>query len=587
MKIIELIGYEAYLKEELQLKLGTDGSYGIEQLLILPGEGWAGLVITATFHSPGGSAVQLLVSQDGVVDVPPEATDAAGRVARGSIVFAGTADGVQRISCDMPYWVAVHSGVEGSESQQPTPSFVQQALAEIRASCEAVDQAEKRIEQMEGSAPVRLGQLTNDCGFITAAVSDLEHYYKKSETYTQAEVNALLSRISHFEVAVVAALPATDISSTTVYLVPSGGNGTDLYTEYLYVSGKWETLGTQTLSLEDYATEAWVNDRLQSYPLRTEIPVQSVNGKTGQVTLSAADVGALGSGAQAADTAKLGGKAPAYYSNPFNLLDNSDFTNSVNQRGATGYVSAGYTIDRWDITANVESLTVGSSVTLASKSAVTGYMRQYLELNRVLGRTFTFAVCGMDGTVVCCTGTFPSEAPAAAVTIKGTAVGAMAIYLSCFTDKAAVQIGVTPGNTAALRWAALYEGSYTADTLPPYRPKGYCAELTECRRYFQRYAEVYSFVGSGFFVSSGSAAYLTISLQPMRANPTASGSAHIAVPSTITDTAPAVTAFAANGGKSGSLRLSATLSTAEAALGGQPCVLTIRSGDWLELSADL
>lgn len=33
--------------------------------------------------------------------------------------------------------------------------------------------------------------------------------------------------------------------------------------------------------------------------------------------------------------------------------------------------------------------------------------------------------------------------------------------------------------------AALYEGSYTADTLPDYVPKGYAAELAECRRYYK------------------------------------------------------------------------------------------------------
>ena len=34
----------------------------------------------------------------------------------------------------------------------------------------------------------------------------------------------------------------------------------------------------------------------------------------------------------AADAQSLGGKAPAYYLQPRNLLDNSDFTNAVNQR---------------------------------------------------------------------------------------------------------------------------------------------------------------------------------------------------------------------------------------------------------------
>lgn len=32
-------------------------------------------------------------------------------------------------------------------------------------------------------------------------------------------------------------------------------------------------------------------------------------------------------------------------------------------------------------------------------------------------------------------------------------------------------------------WAALYEGEYTAETLPEYQPKGYAAELAECMRY--------------------------------------------------------------------------------------------------------
>ena len=35
-----------------------------------------------------------------------------------------------------------------------------------------------------------------------------------------------------------------------------------------------------------------------------------------------------------------------------------------------------------------------------------------------------------------------------------------------------------------MRWAALYEGEYTADTLPPYVPKGYAEELAECQRYY-------------------------------------------------------------------------------------------------------
>lgn len=44
---------------------------------------------------------------------------------------------------------------------------------------------------------------------------------------------------------------------------------------------------------------------------------------------------------------------------------------------------------------------------------------------------------------------------------------------------------VDGGGTANLYWAALYEGAYTEETLPPYVPKGYATELAECQRYYE------------------------------------------------------------------------------------------------------
>ena len=44
--------------------------------------------------------------------------------------------------------------------------------------------------------PTKTSDLTNDSGFITNSVSNLANYYKKSETYTQGEVNSLLSAIA-------------------------------------------------------------------------------------------------------------------------------------------------------------------------------------------------------------------------------------------------------------------------------------------------------------------------------------------------------------------------------------------------------
>lgn len=114
-----------------RFSLGTKDSYGIEQLRIVPGEGWDGLTITATFHPPEGEAVQVIVPADGLIDVPPEATRSGSELPLkyGKIVFAGVADGMQRISCNLPYTVLDHAPVEGAESSGPAPSWYEQAAA--------------------------------------------------------------------------------------------------------------------------------------------------------------------------------------------------------------------------------------------------------------------------------------------------------------------------------------------------------------------------------------------------------------------------------------------------------------------------
>lgn len=114
-----------------RFSLGTKDSYGVEQLRIVPGEGWDGLTITATFHPPEGEAVQVLVPADGLIDVPPEATRSGSElpIRYGKIVFAGVADGVQRISCNLPYTVMDHAPVDGAASSGPSPSWYEQAAA--------------------------------------------------------------------------------------------------------------------------------------------------------------------------------------------------------------------------------------------------------------------------------------------------------------------------------------------------------------------------------------------------------------------------------------------------------------------------
>lgn len=110
--------------------------------------------------------------------------------------------------------------------------------------------------------PSKTSDLTNDSGFVNNAVNDLVNYYLKSETYSRDEVKQLISSIPKFSIKPVSQLPTTGISETTIYLVP-GGDGDDLYTEYIRVSGKWEILGSQKMDLTGYATEIYVKDYAQ------------------------------------------------------------------------------------------------------------------------------------------------------------------------------------------------------------------------------------------------------------------------------------------------------------------------------------
>ncbi len=100
--------------------------------------------------------------------------------------------------------------------------------------------------------------------FITKAVDDLVNYYGKAEIDGKvANLNAAISAIPKFAIKVVNALPSDEISTTTVYLLKTSTTESgNLYTEYIYVDGAWEALGTQTLDLTSYATKDYVTDAI-------------------------------------------------------------------------------------------------------------------------------------------------------------------------------------------------------------------------------------------------------------------------------------------------------------------------------------
>ena len=107
------------------LSLGTFDSYGIEQLHVTLDDTWSGLAVTATFNPPKGEPVEIRVPENGLIDVPAEATANEGT---GSIVYCGVANGVQLITKTQGYNVITHGNVGGTEPFNPSESLATQVL---------------------------------------------------------------------------------------------------------------------------------------------------------------------------------------------------------------------------------------------------------------------------------------------------------------------------------------------------------------------------------------------------------------------------------------------------------------------------
>ena len=142
---------------------------------------------------------------------------------------------------------------------------------------------------------------------------------------------------------------------------------------------------------------------------------------------------------------------------PRNLLDNSDFQNPVNQRGQTIWNSNGNIIDRWSIYSPDETKRTASLSDSGLTIEYGGVVRQIIPKNIVpynlMEAAYTIALWRADGTVL----------------IRNSAM---------WTDGSGNYVIALDAGT----WAhvALYEGAYTAETLPEYRPKGYMVEALNC-----------------------------------------------------------------------------------------------------------
>ena len=171
-------------------------------------------------------------------------------------------------------------------------------------------------------------------------------------------------------------------------------------------------------------------------------------------------------------------------SSPRNLLDNSDFRNPVNQRGTTNYTS-GYGIDRWVATGSKTRWAIvdGGLEVYCADTTSQPYIDQRIPEEIVSyttdnGKKYTVAA-KVNGSIY-----------STIVTVGGSEVlnvpfGSIGFAYSPSASLMVVRLNLLTTEASIIEWVALYEGEYTAETLPMYQSKGYAAELAECQRYYQ------------------------------------------------------------------------------------------------------
>lgn len=163
---------------------------------------------------------------------------------------------------------------------------------------------------------------------------------------------------------------------------------------------------------------------------------------------------------------------------PKNLADNSNFSDPVNQRGITSgqtITDWDYFIDRWRVRADSGMINF-----LDNAIDVSSSFGQVLDPEIFkTGETITAAAEWTDGTVCVVTGTISRGSSYSQ--FKSETINGHDVIVSDEGNYNDVVLNISSGS---VMWAALYKGSYTAKTLPPWVAPDPVVELLKCKTFF-------------------------------------------------------------------------------------------------------
>lgn len=129
--------------------------------------------------------------------------------------------------------------------------------------------------------PTKVSDLTNDSGFVTSDVDNLSNYYKKTETYTKAEVNALAS--GGASALVFDTQEELNTWMETPANVANLKVGQNIYIkatdtpDYWWDGTQLQVLETQKVDLTGYVTTDQLNTALSGYVETTDVETENID----------------------------------------------------------------------------------------------------------------------------------------------------------------------------------------------------------------------------------------------------------------------------------------------------------------------
>lgn len=403
------------------------------------------------------------------------------------------------------------------DPSQTIPSL-DELLAQIAAT-EAAAKAANQAASAASSAATSAAQAASAAGTNASAANSAANAAKAAASAASAAATKIDDMTITATGLAAGAAPTAKLAEVGGHYnialgLPKGDKGDTGATPQITVQVKTGEPGTAASVKQTGTAEAPVIELTVPRGDTGSLGNLTINGKApdgaGKVMLTAADVGALDKNVHM-----------------YNLLDNSDFVHPVAQAGVNGaHGATGYAVDRWMRTSGATVSQAADGLKIVSdKTSWTAGIQQRIEAKR-FADVMTFAVRGVfpvacrlfvyigSGTTNFGTAYFQGDAAERTLVLKLTKPDGL-------TGDEVVNVYISPdtestGTAAVVRWAALYEGEYTAETLPPYVPKGYAAELAECLRYYRKIkADNETFAG---YCANG-VSYCMIPLQTMRIKP--------------------------------------------------------------------